>query len=153
MNDVEPKDGQPISEPGATVPNPANEGKPPGGWQMPEPVFQQTSGYLPEGYIDQLGLGGESGSSAATAKAMAAAPSIEPTAAPKIDVEPQPDLTEQLAEPPVIATPPVVVKQRSAGARIALIVLGLGGMVLFIAAFLAVVYFLFLAPAEGGSQF
>jgi len=153
MNDVEPKDEQPESELDTTAPNPANEAKPSGGWQMPEPVFQQSSGYLPEGYIDQLGLG-EPGSSAATAQAMAAAPvELAPEAAPAVDVEPQPDLNEQLAEPEVFTAPPVVVKERSSGARIAMVLLGLAGMILFIAIFLAVIYYLFLYPAEGSSQF
>jgi hypothetical protein len=45
------------------------------------------------------------------------------------------------------------VKERSAGARIAMILLGLLAMVAFIAVFLGVIYYLFLAPQSGGSTF
>lgn len=150
MNDVDPKDEQPDPELDTTAPNPADAGPPSDGWQMPEPKFQKSSGYLPQGYIDQLGLG-EPGSPAVPAQATAEAPPAEP-AEPPIDIEPQPDLAEQLEAEPV-AAPPIPVKNRSSGSRIVMLVLGLLGMVLFIAAFLALVYFLFLAPQSGGSQF
>lgn len=150
MNDVDPKDEQPDPELDTTAPNPAEAAPPSDGWQMPEPKFQQSSGYLPQGYIDQLGLGAP-GASAAVAQEMASDTPVEPET-PPIDIEPQPDLAEQLEAEPV-AAPPIPVKNRSSGSRIVMLVLGLLGMILFIAAFLALVYFLFLAPQSGGSQF
>lgn len=117
---------------------------PDGGWQMPEPKFQQTSGYLPQGFEKQFGT------------AAAPAPSSpEPAAeAAPADVEEQPDLSEILtSEPPPMAAPAPVKKERSAALRVTLVVLGLIGMIVFIGAFLAVVYFLFFAPRANGSNF
>ena len=113
---------------------------------MPAPKFQQSSGYLPQGYLEKVAFEAPppsdvSPNSAATAAATA--PASEP------DVEPQPDLTEQLAAPPAPVVAETAVKQRSAGARIAMIVLGLLAMVAFIAVFLGVIYYLFLAPQGG----
>jgi hypothetical protein len=117
---------------------------------MPEPKFQQSSGYLPEGYLDKIAFEAPPPSDVSPA---AAAPALAPPPASGPGVEPQPDLAEQLADPPapVIAKP--VVKERSAGARIAMILLGLLAMAGFIALFLGVIYYLFLAPPSGGSTF
>lgn len=152
MNEDERSNELPISEADTTPPNPANSAVPsPGkGWQMPEPKFQQTSGYLPQGYLDKVAFEAAppaNVSPAAAAPASASAPSAEPA------VEPQPDLTEQLAEPPAPIVNKPAVKERSTGARIAMIVLGLLAMVVFLAVFLGVVYYLFLAPPSGGSTF
>src|SRR5215207_4948784 len=99
MNEDERSNDLPISEADTTPPNPANAAVPsPGqGWQMPAPKFQQSSGYLPQGYLEKAGFEAPpptdvSPNAAATAAALA--PASEP------DVEPQPDLTEQLASPP-----------------------------------------------------
>lgn len=171
MNDVDPKDEQPASEldtaaaaeeqfddEHTTEPNPvepqAIEPPPPqtaDGWQMPEPKFQQSSGYLPQGYIDQLGIG-EPGLAAVAAPAVDEAPQEAEEVAPALEVEPQPDISELEIEP-VVAAAPVAAKPRGSGSRVVMLLLGLIGMVLFLAAFLALVYFLFLAPADGGSQF
>ena len=152
MNEDERSNELPISEADTTPPNPANAAVPsPGqGWQMPEPKFQQSSGYLPEGYLDKIAFEAPPPidvSPNSAAPAFAPAPDLGP------DVEPQPDLTEQLAEPPAPVVANAAVKQRSAGARIAMIVLGLLAMVAFLAVFLGVIYYLFLAPPNGGSTF
>ncbi len=151
MNEDERSNELPISEADTTPPNPANSAvpAPAAGWQMPEPKFQQTSGYLPEGYLDKVAFEAPPPSASPVAAGLAAAPEV----ASEPDIEPQPDLTEQLAEPPapVIAKP--TVKERSAGARIAFIVLGLIAMVAFIVIFLGVIYYLFLAPPNVGSTF
>ena len=136
-------DPEPITatpDPSPAVPSPA------GGWQMPEPKFQQTSGYLPQGYIESAGFAG-------SAPAAAAAPAMVPAFSPGADVEPQPDLSELLAEHPVPVTAPAPVSERSSGARIVMILLGLLGMVAFLAVFLGVIYYLFLAPRNAGSGF
>jgi hypothetical protein len=152
MNEDERSNELPISEADTTPPNPANSAVPsPGkGWQMPEPKFQQTSGYLPEGYLDKIAFEAPPPSGVSPA---AAGPAAAPAAVAEPDVEPQPDLTEQLAEPPVPVVTKPSVKERSAGARIAMILLGLLAMVAFIAVFLGVIYYLFLAPQSGGSTF
>ena len=147
MNDDRSGGAAPASEADTIQPN-APENK--GGWQMPEPKFQQTSGYLPQGYLEKAGLdGGSSGDGAAPAAPPAG--DISPAAA---DIEPQPEIAEQLEAGPTIVPPPAhAAKERSTGARVTLIVLGLLGMVLFIAVFLGVVYYLFISPQDGGSTF
>lgn len=150
MNENEQGNELPVSEADTTPPNPANNAAPAvgQGWQMPEPKFQQSSGYLPQGYLDKVAF---EAPPPAAVSAAAAAPAVEPEFEPP--VEAQPDLSEQLAEPPppVISKP--VAKERSPGARIAMILLGLLAMVAFIAIFLAVIYYLFLSPQSGGTTF
>ena len=152
MNDDAQNAELPVSEADTTPPNPANGAvpSPNRGWQMPEPKFQQTSGYLPQGYLEKVGFDPNPPPQVSPA---AAAPAAAPALAPESAVEAQPDLSEQLAEPPapVIAKP--AVKQRSTGARIAMIVLGLLAMVAFIVVFLGIIYYLFLSPQNGGSTF
>jgi hypothetical protein len=152
MNEDERSNELPISEADTTPPNPANSAVPsPGiGWQMPEPKFQQTSGYLPEGYLNKIAF---EATPPTAVSPVSAAPAIAPSPESGPDIGPQPDLTEQLAPPPppVIAKP--VVKERSSGARIAMIILGLLAMVAFIAVFLGVIYYLFLAPQGGETTF
>ena len=76
MNEDAPKD--PVSEADTTPPNPSNGAVPsPGqGWQMPEPKFQQSSGYLPQGYLDKVAF---SPSAIASPAAPAPAAAPEPT--------------------------------------------------------------------------
>ena len=123
------------------------------GWQMPKPKFQQTSGYLPQGYLEKAGLeGGSVGGGAAVAPAVEA-PQAEPPAA-GVEVEPQPDFSEQIHETdPQTGASVVPAKQRSTGVRVVMVVLGLLGMIVFIALFLGVIWYLFLRPADGGSPF
>jgi hypothetical protein len=152
MNEDAQNPEVPISEADTTPPNPATHAVPSPGqrWEMPEPKFQQTSGYLPEGYLDKVAFDAPPPTQVSPA---AAATATAPAVAAEAPVEAQPDLSEQLAEPP----PPVVtkpqLKERSAGARIAMIILGLLAMAAFIAVFLGVIYYLFLSPQSGGSTF
>ncbi|HEX6278464.1 MAG TPA: hypothetical protein VFZ49_00495 [Pyrinomonadaceae bacterium] len=137
-----------MAEADTTPPDPAPAAvPPPGGWQMPEPKFQKSSGYLPQGYLDRLNADSvpQMGGTAAAA-APAAAPPFD-------DVEPQPDVLEQIEKPVTTATPPRAQKVRSKGTRIALILLGVLGMIAFITVFLGVIYYLFLLPENGGSTF
>lgn len=130
-----------------------------GKWQMPKPKFQQTSGYLPQGYLKDI----DPAAAAAAAPAgsedttqeqapYAAAAAVGDGSAPPA-IEPQPDLADQLVpdEPAsMIAGSPMPAKGGSGGV---MIVLGLIGILLFVAVFLAAVYFLFLANPSGGSIF
>src|SRR5688572_25718500 len=130
MTEDERSNELPISEADTTPPNPANSAvpSPNQGWQMPEPKFQQSSGYLPQGYLDKVAF---EAPPPVDVSPNSAAPAFVPAPASGSDVEPQPDLTEQLAEPPIPVVAEPVVKQRSAGARIAMIVVGLLAMVAF----------------------
>lgn len=140
MNDDRSGGVPPDSEAETVQPN-----KVPGGWEMPEPKFQQSSGYLPQGYLGKLGLEG----GAATAPA----PAVNEPEPPGVEVEPQPDLSEQIAEPPAAVPPSGPAEQKGTAGRVMLVLLGLAGMVVFIAAFLAVVWYFFLRPADGGNPF
>lgn len=150
------EDGQgnelPITDADTTPPNPAAGASSPArsGWQMPEPKFQKSSGYLPQGYVDEVAL---ENFAAAAAESSSGTPPPESVAEPEPLVEPQPDLSEQLEIPAVPAAKAVPAKQRSTGARIAMIILGLLGMVVFISVFLGLVYYLFLMPRGGNGQF
>lgn len=146
MNDDRSGGAATASEADTIQPN-APENK--GGWQMPEPKFRQTSGYLPQGYLEKVGIdGGFAGDEAAPATPVGEEPPAQ------ADIEPQPDISEQLEAGPTVAAPSArTVKERSTGARVAMIVLGILGMIMFIAVFLGVVYYLFISPQDGGSTF
>jgi hypothetical protein len=153
MNEDERSNELPISEADTTPPNPANAAVPSpsgSGWQMPEPKFQQSSGYLPQGYLDKVAFEAPPPSNVSPA---AAGPAAAPAASAGPDVEPQPDLSEQLIQTPEpsVSQPPRA--ERSGAARIALIVLGLLAMIAFIAIFLGAVYYLFLSPQSGNTTF
>ena len=119
-------------------------GKPTGGWVMPEPVFRKSSGgTLPR----RLGLGPD-GQPATPAPVPVEQPpsasvpdgSVKPAAA--IPVAEQPDLSADFSLPEDVVAP-AAVKSRSGAARILLLVLGVAGILLVIAVFLVVIYFLF----------
>lgn len=150
MNEDERGNKLPVSGTDPTSPDPAGQAVPPPGqgWQMPEPKFQKSSGYLPQGYLDKIAPA--SVPRAVGSGAAAAAPAALPG---PVEVEPQPDVMEQIAEPDPVSPGPPAARKRSRGARIALMVLGLLGMVGFIALFLGVVYYLFLAPQGRGTTF
>ena len=154
MNDDERGNELPVSEADTTPPNPSDGAAVPSpnqGWQMPEPKFQQSSGYLPQGYLENLGFDAPP---QAEVSGAAAAPAAAPqTDVSSPDVEPQPDLSDQLDDVPAAVPAMQAAKERSTGARVLMIVLGLLAMAAFIAVFLGAVYYLFLAPQNGGSPF
>ena len=153
MNEDERSNELPTSEADTTPPNPTNSPVPsPGaGWQMPEPKFQQSSGYLPQGYLEKAAFEAPPPTNVSPA---AAGPAAAPAVGSEPEIEPQPDLNEQLEPPPAPVITKPVVQERSAGARVAMILLGLLAMVAFIAVFLGVVYYFFLMPqTDGGSTF
>jgi hypothetical protein len=129
-------------------------------WEMPKPVFQRSSGYLPQGFEKRFGpaaveadweatpIGGD-GTGAAVGTAPAAAPAAEKAEAAgetAAEIAPQPDIPDPVIVEPKAAPPE---KKESPAARIAFIVLGLLLMAVFIAAFLAVIYYFFLlSPNE-----
>ncbi len=150
---------QPVADEHTTVPNPSQQQAPdeqtaPGKWEMPKPVFQQTSGYLPQGFVKDLEAGGALGAQEA-APSPDALPSRPPAKEPDLSainlsaptpaaVEPQPDLSDQLIpEEPEFNTAPEPPKN-SGSMRAPMVVLGLLAILVFVAVFLTVVYFLFL---------
>ena len=111
-----------------------------GEWRMPEPVYRQTSGYLPQGFEKQFPQNSHEPDTVPMPPG-GAAPDA-PAA-----VEPQPDLIEVLAAEPPIA--PVVARPGRSGLSIVLIVVGLLAMAAVVVGFLILVYYLFIAaPAE-----
>ena len=114
----------------------------PAEWQMPEPVYRQTSGYLPQGFEKQFPQ-----NEVQSPLAVATAPAPVATDSTAATVEPQPDLIEVLAaEPPI---PPVVARPGRSALSVVLIVVGLLAMAAVVVGFLIVVYYLFIAaPAE-----
>ena len=144
MSEEEREDAEQTGTPQVTTQENALGEKPAGEWQMPEPVYRKTSGYLPQGFENQFPQG--------TPQAAAASPSPAPlpavaAAAPAADVEPQPDIIEVLAAEPPLA--PVTVQAGRSTLSIVLIVLGLIAMGVIIVGFLVIVYYLFLAePAQ-----
>jgi hypothetical protein len=121
-------------------------------WRMPEPVFRQSSGYLPKGFEKRFGSDANGAEAVATAEVAApantgaeegSAPAEPPPAAAAVtDIQPQPDLTEEFpaenAFEPAPATP-----QRSRGMRIFLGLLGIAAMIIFAVAFVSLIVYLF----------
>lgn len=130
----------------------------PGKWEMPKPKFQQTSGYLPQGYLKDMEAAAEAakvapGSEDTTKEQAAFVPNADQPASPAAlpDIEPQPDLADLIpAESVTETSTPLPVKK--SGSSAVMIVLGLIAVIIFVSLFLAAIYFLFLAkPAQ--SQF
>src|SRR5687768_10914709 len=87
----------PSERPAATAAAQAADGK----WEMPKPKFQQTSGYLPQGYLTEMkhaaAATGPPSSDGAGDVAQAQAPFARPPASDGVPavppaIEPQPDL-------------------------------------------------------------
>ncbi len=123
-----------------TPPNPAtaappapNQGKQ---WEMPKPVFRRSSGRLPQSFAAE----------AAPASVGEADPAGPPSPDTSAYVEPQPDISEEL----VVDSPVDTLdepRERSTAVRIFLLIGVLLVIAGFVAIFLSVIYFLFLAPA------
>jgi len=149
-------DGDPLPDEHTTEPNPAPPGHnaapsaAPGKWQMPKPKFQQSSGYLPQGYLKDIEAAAAAaksppGSEDTTQEQAPFVPtSAENVARPtSIDIEPQPDLSEQLLPEEILPQDIIPETSVKKGSSIVPVILGLLGIILFIAAFIAIVYFLF----------
>lgn len=106
-----------------------------GKWQMPEPVFRISDGKK----IKKSTLATPPPSAPPTAS-----PEIAVTDAAPSNIQPQPYISEAFAidDEYVIEEPPVA-KADSGNKRIVLVVIGVLAMILFAAAFLVGVYFLF----------
>jgi len=123
------------------------------GWRMPEPVFRQSSGSLPKSFEKKIRSDND-GMNAATATAVASPAAAKdapaaPTTTPIADVQPQPDLSEQLLPEPAEESASEKPK-RSRGMKILFALLGIVAMVTFAIIFLGIVYCLFFS--ESGCQ-
>ncbi len=148
------------TEPNAPQKLPIREHGADGKWAMPKPKFQQTSGYLPQGYLKDIkdaptvksSGGSEQASQAPLASAVRpqSADGSRPEAPPAI--EPQPDLLDQLIpEDPVLEPPPTAAAKSVPG--VVTVILGIAGILIFVALFIAAVYFLFLSGRTNGATF
>lgn len=144
------------------------------GWKQPEPVFRTSEGSAPKKFAvaaapaaalppdekltdfsttpapplppsDEL----ETDENSAPPVSAAEPFEIEATSPPvsAVDVEPQPDISEQIVEiPPPIAAAPAV-KQQSKALRIVSVAAGLLAMIGFVVGFLILIYYLFFKNA------
>lgn len=155
MEAADPQSDIPTVVPAKSPEPAANE------WKMPEPVFRQTSGYLPRGFEKRFPISDADTTAAAApppppadpfTQTFVGAPGMSFSALAKeepvnraAEIEPQPDVAEVALRDDEPAEPPAE-KQRSQTARIVVAVILFVAAVVFIAVFLAVVYYLFLAP-------
>ncbi len=170
-----------------TPPNPGDP-KQVHGWQMPQPVFRQSSGYLPEGYLDQIAefeaaaeavTDQPNSDSPAAASAAAPVPTSEwsepddvPAPPPddderlvvdedftpipiddSADVEPQPDVSEEIAVDNLAAAGAVPAPDRSGAARVIAFLLFALVFLVIALAIIGVAYYLFLADSPVNGNF
>lgn len=116
--------------------------KPPAQWKMPDPVFRQSSGILPQGFEKRYPASTEPVTHAAGAPA--AAPAAVPTSPvpDAADIQPQPEL-EDTVEP--AAPPENAVKAKNPVTGMIFGVVGVFIMAVLAIVFLGVVYCLFLS--------
>ena len=144
------------TEPNTPAPSPPPTPSPDGKWQMPKPKFQQTSGYLPQGYLKEMDR------AAAEVKASPGSEDISreqepigplggsPAAVPLPAIEPQPDLADQLIpEEPSIEPPKAAYKPSSAPTAL-MFILGLIGIGFFVALFIAAVWYFYFTGRQIG---
>lgn len=145
------------TEPNVSPQNQQAAAPAPAKWQMPKPKFQQTSGYLPQGYLKNLEQApadekNQPGSEDVTREPASPMPQ-EPVQTAPPSIEPQPDLDEALiADDPVSETPEVQTTSKR-GSSLPVVAVGIVAILIFVAIFLAAVYFLFLATPTGNNNF
>ena len=149
MNDAK----EPDHEPATAAPNTSESievprEKPPGEWEMPKPVFQQSTGHLPQGFQgrfkdpgSQGGTDGQQPRAETRVVAVSPPPAIEISESP--DIRPQPNLSEDFVVDETILPPAPARKKRNAGAQAVLVLLGIVAMAVFAVGFVALVYYLF----------
>lgn len=147
MSDEPLNQPQPVpdEEMNTTPPNPPQSGAT-GAWSMPEPVFKQTSGYLPQGYEKNF-------PQVEPEPVATADDSIEPAmvaAFAEEDIEPQPDITEAPDLPVAVAGTPQPPKNGGA-MKVIFTLFGLLVALAIIIVFIAVIYSFFLMPSNGST--
>ncbi len=131
----------------------------PGKWEMPKPVFQKTSGYLPQGFVKDFEASAEPEGDPSVPDEIPSRPpakehdlsAVNISAPAAAAVEPQPDLSEQFIheEPEFEAVTETPKKSGSVG--ISMVVLGVIAILAFVAIFLAVIIYLFF-PGSGDTN-
>lgn len=121
--------------------------KKPDAWVMPEPVFRQTSGYLPKGFEKNFEPGrsdlpDDASAEALTAEELASGPAPAPAVAA------QPDLSEAILSQELADEPVSSVRTKSRGWRVLFIVLGFGIVILIVLAIIAGVVFWYFYQAS-----
>lgn len=99
--DIQPIASDETSELDTTPPQPdLPTGSTSSEWKMPEPVFKKTSGYLPKGYVQQLDVPVQTQivKDGADAENETRNKAIETIESSEINVEPQPDILEEVVE-------------------------------------------------------
>ncbi len=129
-----------------------NEAETSGGWQMPTPVFRQTSGYLPEGFEKQFGMAeqaqpvGEANTETPAPVPIEELPAEVELPAPAsaaLDIEPQPDVIAELELVEDIAAPTAPpVNKKGVFGRIILTIFALIVVAALTLIFAAVVWYL-----------
>ncbi len=113
--------------------------RPEGQWKMPEPVFRQTSGKLPAGFEKKVFNHEPSAESA----------SPKPVSTPAVDIQPQPDVSEEFTLDEVFAEQRTEEPPKRRGVGIILAVVGIIGMIALAVLLLAIIYFLFFYQRNG----
>jgi hypothetical protein len=163
---IEPPE-QPSLDEHTTEPNAPETAKPApsqadrGKWQMPKPKFQQTSGYLPQGYLKDVqqapagvqGFGGSEDTTQEQAPYIPSPPKQDGADGTSPAIEPQPDLADLIPDEPVVESTESSQVQVKSGSGFPILALGLVGVLIFVVVFLVAVYFLFLAKPSGGTNF
>lgn len=147
---------QPYIDEHTTEPNapaaPTEPQAPSGKWQMPKPKFQQTSGYLPQGYVKQSGAEPEASIQPAQQTAPPASAAPAPAISEASAVEPQPDLTQLIPDEPVPENLSAPAPAKSSSPLPFLAVLLVVGAVLVVIVLL-VIYIVFFSSSSGSSIF
>lgn len=144
MNEENAAKAQPDEEPTAPHPVTPPAKKPADGWAMPEPVFRQSSGRLPEGFEKRF-------TEAPTAQPEdPASPPVaaDDAPAPVPDIPEQPVVAEVVFDEDLSDKPPPPKKQKSKALRTFLIIVGIAAMILGAIGLLAAVYLYFFIRAS-----
>jgi len=152
-------ESKPEEDMNTTPPNPTQSGAT-GGWSMPEPVFQKTSGYLPQGFEKNFpqdevmneaavdaAVTDEPTTNAADAEADVAA---TPAGIEAADVEPQPDISDTHDVEVKIERDPEPSKNGGA-MKVVFSLFGILVALGLVLIFIAVIYYLFLMPPPGST--
>lgn len=118
-------------------------------WKMPEPVFKKTSGYLPKGYVQQSDVPVQTQivKDGAGAENETRNEAIETIESSEINVEPQPDILEEVLEVSEPLEQQPTQKKGSIGKLLTLLLLLIVFFVLA-AMFVAVVWYLLASTPE-----
>ncbi len=123
-------------------------------WEMPKPVFQQTSGYLPQGYLKEIEAGtGKSIEESLAPSLLTEEPNLTAQAEPVAYIEPNRDKSENLLMENFVPDTPAAAPAKTGSVRIPIIILSVLGILAFLTIFFLALWFLFLAEPGAGNNF